>query len=368
MQISQFQPNLAEWFTAAGEDCDAQKFRNEDVTKSDRLGVLSDEVGFPHPRPSIFPSADVVFFSKEFQSLLRLRGDENCAFRLEPTIEGLPKMRTRGWTFRRSYEDWFKKQKFDPNSYNVSISFYKDDVVWRLIIVCKSEGIFGEIIKDSVHRISHGETKAKLFHFLYNFKDWEWSEYNSETALAVKKIISHLHISDKRKQKILKEKLESKFSRDYLVGYYEAAIHANGEVEIYDYNRFLPEIITIPQHFLAREVNNSDYILRGSVAHPGFVKGYVTIVTDDNINLIKSLGKDQIMVVDNTDIRYLPLMKQALAVVANRGSILSHAAIIAREMKKPCVIGTKNATKVLKDGDLVEVDANKGVVRIIAKK
>jgi len=48
--------------------------------------------------------------------------------------------------------------------------------------------------------------------------------------------------------------------------------------------------------------------------------------------------------------------------VTDEGGILCHATIVAREMKKPCVIGTKIATKVLKDGDLLEVDAKKGIV------
>ena len=56
-------------------------------------------------------------------------------------------------------------------------------------------------------------------------------------------------------------------------------------------------------------------------------------------------------------------MEKAAAFVTDEGGITCHAAIIAREMKKPCVIGTKKATKVLKDGDLIEVDAEKGVVR-----
>ena len=43
-------------------------------------------------------------------------------------------------------------------------------------------------------------------------------------------------------------------------------------------------------------------------------------------------------------------------------------AIIARELRKPCIMGTKNATKILKNGDLVEVDADKGIVRIIKSK
>ena len=60
-------------------------------------------------------------------------------------------------------------------------------------------------------------------------------------------------------------------------------------------------------------------------------------------------------------------IKKAGAIVTDEGGIVSHAAITAREMKKPCIIGTKIATQVLHDGDLVEVDAEKGIVRIIEK-
>jgi len=60
-----------------------------------------------------------------------------------------------------------------------------------------------------------------------------------------------------------------------------------------------------------------------------------------------------------------PLISIVKAIVTNEGGILCHAAIIAREFKKPCIVGTKIATQVLHDGDLVEVDANKGIVKII---
>ena len=61
-------------------------------------------------------------------------------------------------------------------------------------------------------------------------------------------------------------------------------------------------------------------------------------------------------------------MKKAAAFVTDTGGIISHAAIVSREMKKPCVVGAKIATKVLKDGMEVEVDAGKGVVRILERK
>ena len=62
---------------------------------------------------------------------------------------------------------------------------------------------------------------------------------------------------------------------------------------------------------------------------------------------------------------YLPAMEKAAAFVTDEGGILCHAAIVARELKKPCIVGTQYATKIFKDGDLVEVDAEKGVVRKI---
>ena len=62
---------------------------------------------------------------------------------------------------------------------------------------------------------------------------------------------------------------------------------------------------------------------------------------------------------------FLPAMKRASAFVTDEGGITCHAAIIAREMKKPCIIGTKIATQVLKNGTEVEVDANNGVVKIL---
>jgi phosphoenolpyruvate synthase/pyruvate phosphate dikinase len=64
----------------------------------------------------------------------------------------------------------------------------------------------------------------------------------------------------------------------------------------------------------------------------------------------------------------MPVLRKAGAIVTDEGGITSHAAIIARELKIPCIIGTKIATKVLEDGDLVEVDADNGTVRILTKQ
>ena len=103
--------------------------------------------------------------------------------------------------------------------------------------------------------------------------------------------------------------------------------------------------------------------VRGTPASGGKIRGRVCVVT--NISHFNKMMPGDILVSVMTRPEYLPLMKLASAFVTDEGGLTCHAAIVAREMGKPCVIGTKNASKVLKDGDMVEVDANHGVVKFI---
>ena len=64
---------------------------------------------------------------------------------------------------------------------------------------------------------------------------------------------------------------------------------------------------------------------------------------------------------------FLPIIRHAKAIVTNEGGLMSHAAIVARELNIPCVLGTKVATRILKNSDLVEVDANQGIVKRVSK-
>lgn len=117
--------------------------------------------------------------------------------------------------------------------------------------------------------------------------------------------------------------------------------------------------------FAEYKVKNSK-IIKGKVAYPGLVRGKVGIIRrKDQITEMKS---GEILISPMTTPDYVPAMKKAAAIVTDEGGITCHAAIVSREMRKPCVVGTKIATKVLRDGDLVEVDAGKGVVKLLRKK
>ena len=103
----------------------------------------------------------------------------------------------------------------------------------------------------------------------------------------------------------------------------------------------------------------------GTVASSGIAQGVVRVVPHYASASALLMKDGDILVTSMTRPEFVPLMRKAGAIVTNEGGISCHAAIVSRELKKPCIIGTKIATQVLKDGDLVEVDAENGVVRIL---
>ncbi len=124
---------------------------------------------------------------------------------------------------------------------------------------------------------------------------------------------------------------------------------------------FSKVIESLGYYFIEDEANGD--CVKGQPAFMGKIKGIVQIILSKDS--LKDFKEGNILVTGMTTPEYLPTMQKAVAFVTDEGGITCHAAIVAREFKKPCIIGTKSATKVLKDGDMVEVDADNGIVRII---
>jgi phosphoenolpyruvate synthase/pyruvate phosphate dikinase len=105
-------------------------------------------------------------------------------------------------------------------------------------------------------------------------------------------------------------------------------------------------------------------IIKGFVASKGLKEKYrgrvKVLFTPQDVRKIKT---GDFIVASMTTPDYILAMKKASGFITDEGGITCHAAIVAREMKKPCIIGTKIATQIFKDGDLVEVDAERGIVK-----
>lgn len=105
----------------------------------------------------------------------------------------------------------------------------------------------------------------------------------------------------------------------------------------------------------------SEKEIRGIVGYPGKIRGKVSVV--HSLHDRDKFKKGDILVTHDGSAELTLFLKNASAIVTDEGGMICHATIVAREIKTPCIVGTKNATKIFKDGDLVEVDATKGVVR-----
>lgn len=103
---------------------------------------------------------------------------------------------------------------------------------------------------------------------------------------------------------------------------------------------------------------------KGQVGYKGIVRGTARVVHgfDPSVGVF---NEGDILVSINADPALMPLIVKSAALVTDEGGIGCHASILSREMKKPCVVGTKVATKVLKSGDTIEVDADAGVIRLL---
>ena len=104
---------------------------------------------------------------------------------------------------------------------------------------------------------------------------------------------------------------------------------------------------------------------KGRVACKGRATGVVKVITKPEE--FSKFEQGNILVVVNTSPDFVPIMGKAAAIIGEEGGITAHISVVSRELKVPCVVGINNITKILKDGDNVEVDAEKGVVTILKK-
>ena len=110
-------------------------------------------------------------------------------------------------------------------------------------------------------------------------------------------------------------------------------------------------------------INDTDS-LRGIASSTGKVIGEILVIDEPSLSIDST---DKIIVTKSTDPGGGFLIQHAKGIVAEKGSLLSHTAIISRELHKPAVVNVKDCTRILKTGDIVELDADTGIVKILEK-
>jgi len=243
----------------------------------------------------------------------------------------------------------------------------KEQAKNRLAIKVKQDRLVKELKIDKQHFdifqfardlvFSKGTRKDAMFHS-YSIIENLFKEIGRRYYLSVRQV-RYFHPHEFRK--LL---LEKKFPPTILNERYKFSVNFSTG----DYHEDLNLVGAKAVEFIARlnivkEEIKDVKILYGDCASPGRVRGEVRIINVPKDMVKMNQGDILVSVATTPDL--VPAIKKAAAIITDAGGITCHAAIISRELGIPCVVGTKIATKVLHDGDLVDANATHGKVDII---
>lgn len=355
--------SLSEWLTESKSKF-TDIFIEEDSSKSNRLSLMNDLFGLPIVTKNVFLLEDIKKHSQKYLDFKKKAASMPYAIRANPLENNLPILRNRNLNVQ-DLEDWILNQLFDFEKYSIEFSPHVAGT-WSMIFVVNANGIFGEIIDGGLAQLTQGfleKESNESIDFSYNYSSWEFSSQSIAKQQVCQMVINHINIIDVDVQKKIEKALRKTFTNRYLHGYYEVVIESDLFVYYIDYNRILDQILFEKSNFTDLDENDiqSEEILRGRIGSQGTAIGKVVIIDDTNYKSVPFVEGD-VLVATNTSTSYMSLIKKASAIITDMGGILSHAAIVCRELKKPCIVGTVEATKLLKNGDMVLVDATKGIV------
>lgn len=185
-----------------------------------------------------------------------------------------------------------------------------------------------------------------------------FEEISKRTGVSVKKIADNYFVDDVKNLLLNNKKVSKKEinQRNTVVLYTSGKIinYLIGKEAIRFYNRYLKKYLESKKTFV-----------EGTVASKGIVNGKCRVMKlKENMNL-GLFKKGEILITEMTAPHMVPIIGKSAGVITNEGGIMSHAAVVSREFKVPCIVGTGNATEVFNTGDYIKLDAEKGTAKKI---
>jgi phosphohistidine swiveling domain-containing protein len=306
---------------------------------------------------------DIIDHSEAYRALVSDAGDTPYAVRALPRVDGLPVLRNRKLLVG-DLAKWLLSQDANLKNYDFSFEAHIDPVAAALFVV-GPERVFGEAAHGGILQLNKGSlSEDGSLRFEFDYRQWRFSRLDARLESFLRAALGFLHIADEGRQSGIAKAIGSTFTSSYLSGYFEVINSPRDGPVFIDYNRELlrnAEQLLMDDAVLSKDLPART--LRGQPASHGVVSGRARVLKDDSPGAL-SLRPGEILVCHFTSPALLPLIIQAAAVVTDVGGVLSHAAIVCRELQKPCVVGLKTATLVINDLDEIEVDGEHGIIRV----
>jgi len=382
MELQQGFTSIINWLAKTKEHddviADAIAYDNK---KAERLTFLNKTIGLPINKTHVLPLSSFDINSKDLSLIIEDRGGANIshAFRVAP-MEGFANIfdiqKHYGLTFSE-FSDKLKTLEIPRGVAEVRITNFRGSPLgFSAVILITKDGIIGEVVDDDLYVLTYMDSVKEGKSVVSFFK-----EPNSPVVVLSKNEIMVAKVNEiinKLSTKGNEVKLNEagyETSDGYVIGYYEYVEGKNGDSAFTDMNtKRISNNISVKDATLQLKrkvvggvngVMANDVMpkLQGLVVYKkdSKVEGRVCLFRDDLIELPENV----IFVSPMTTVDHLPFMKKALAVITDFGGLMSHPAIISRELQIPTVVGTRNASKILKEGDRIVIDMESGIIEVL---
>ena len=302
------------------------------------------------------------FLSENYGEIWRLLADHLEQYEILPASDRTPAWDTNHFvellkTSLKSQHDYSDKRRHITEQYERALN-------------TKKKIIEEYNLPEEVLVLGSRIAKVGFYRFKASFY-WRWMGYYM--VLICHKYAKEFGLTYKELSRTTKEELIDLLSGKKTIEKEELTRRTEAELYLHyegkDYIWWGKEAIEKKNEILGAKDYATMTELKGEIGNPGKVRGkaFVFYWSDDVSKKVHEMPKGAILVAPQTHPTYMPAIRLAAALACDEGGVTGHAAIVSRELNKPCVIGLHIGTKVIKMGDEIEVDANTGVVRILKR-
>ncbi len=353
---------LSDWLRPADPDR-REAILTEDLSRADRLAALNSVIGLPIVDATRFSGAEVVEQSSRFAEFER-SAIGPYAVRAVPQADDGSVVRNRNLPIQ-DLVAWLHTQMGDIADYTLEFSPHVPNE-WSTIFVVTSGGVLGEVVRGSLRQLTQGGgAVAQTDSYTYDFKTWTIPSRGPHSKEIAEKSLSYIRVESPEKRVALTDRLHVSFANDeYIMGYFEGICGPGGEFRFIDFNMALAQPIDDSYWSSIRQQQESAPAqIHGLTASRGVARGRARVLLYHD-SLDTEFQRGDILVCVEPVPMMVPLLAEAGGLVSDRGGILSHPSIVCRELKVPCIIGTHNATELIRNGAMIELDASAGLVTI----
>lgn len=338
---------LGEWLNPADPEATAAIIE-EDAVKRERLLKLNEIIGLPTPAYT-FIDPSVLDRPEDLRGYFGEVDEEKDRFAVAflPKEEGGGVRRHRGLLLQDCF-DWALANRPDKGNYDFLVEPSYEQNEWSTIFVVDNEGVYGEVIEGQHFQLTQGaHITGTPSQFLFKNDTLYISGGSGDRARnIINEFIRDITVTDSAKRAELYGAVGARFTvRGQLKGYFEAVTDTRFGKAFIDYNRLLGRYFTIPDKLqLVNQHEQSTTKLTGKIAVEGMAEG--TLLSADQMAESGDIERS-IFTAMLTRAENVPLMMVADGIVTEMGGITSHAAVVARMIGKPCLVGVEGATQHL---------------------